>query len=66
MLNPGALIIGGELGNLDGPLIDGVRESISRHALPATADAVQVQPASLGVNAELTGALALAAQLAAR
>ncbi|HEY7008706.1 MAG TPA: ROK family transcriptional regulator [Jatrophihabitantaceae bacterium] len=65
LLNPAAVIIGGELGAVDQPLIDGVRESIQRHAQPAIADALRVQPATLGIDTELIGALQLAAQLAA-
>jgi predicted NBD/HSP70 family sugar kinase len=66
LLNPQALIIGGELGSADGPLIDGVRASINLHAQPATADAMDILPAALGTRAELTGALQLAALWAAR
>lgn len=66
LLNPQALIIGGELGSADGPLIDGVRASINLHAQPATADAMDILPAVLGTRAELTGALQLAALSAAR
>ncbi len=61
LLNPAAVIVGGELGRADGPLIDGIREAIRRHAQPATADALDVLPAALGVGAELTGALQFAA-----
>ena len=63
LLNPAAVIVGGELGRADGPLIDGIREAIRRHAQPATADALDVLPAALGVGAELTGALQFAAGL---
>lgn len=66
LLNPTAVVIGGELGSTDGPFVDGVRESIRQHAQPATADAVDVVPALLRNRAELTGALQLAAVTAAR
>ncbi len=61
LLNPAAVIVGGELGRADGPLVDGIRAAIRRHAQPATADALVVLPAALGVDAELTGALQHAA-----
>ncbi len=66
LLNPTAIVIGGELGSTDGPLVDGVRDSIRLHAQPATALAIDVLPAALGNRAELTGALQLAALHAAR
>lgn len=64
LLNPDALIIGGELGATGTPLLDGVASSIQRHTQPATAAAMEILPASLGVRAELTGALQLAATMA--
>lgn len=41
-------------------LVDGVRESISRFTQPATARAVDVRPAQLGLRSELLGAVAVA------
>ncbi|MHA3705188.1 ROK family protein [Jatrophihabitans sp. YIM 134969] len=66
LLNPTAIVIGGELGSADGPLVEGVQAAIRLHAQPATADALVVLPAALGTRAELTGALHLAAVTAAR
>ncbi len=66
LLNPGALIIGGELGAAGTSLLEGVEASVERYAQPATAAAIDILPASLGVRAELTGALHLAASLAMR
>lgn len=66
LLNPTAMVIGGELGATDGPLVDGVAAAIRLHAQPATADALRVLPAALGTRAELVGALQLAAVTAAR
>jgi predicted NBD/HSP70 family sugar kinase len=66
LLNPGALIVGGELGEAGHPFIDGVCASIDRRSQPATAAAVEVLPAALGVRAELVGALELAASSVAR
>jgi len=57
LLNPAALIIGGELGSSGRALVDGIEASVKRHAQPATAESLQVLPASLGTRAELMGAL---------
>jgi predicted NBD/HSP70 family sugar kinase len=59
VLNPELLVLGGELAVAGDPLIDGVRESLARFALPAAADAVRVTAGVLGDRAELLGALAL-------
>ena len=58
-LNPAAIVVGGELGGSAAPLLDGVREAVNAHALPAASEAVEVRAASLGERAELVGALAL-------
>ncbi|HZE50122.1 MAG TPA: ROK family protein [Jatrophihabitantaceae bacterium] len=59
-LNPAAVILGGELGVAGTPLVAGVRESIDRYAEPASARAVTVSAAELGLRAELTGAVVTA------
>jgi predicted NBD/HSP70 family sugar kinase len=64
LLNPGALIIGGGLGNSGTALIDGVRSSIGRFAQPGAASVARVMPAALGDRAEIIGALLLAGNLA--
>lgn len=64
LLNPTALIIGGELGASGPALVEGVRASVNRFAQPATAAAIEVLPAALGRRAELVGALQLAGTLA--
>jgi predicted NBD/HSP70 family sugar kinase len=56
VLNPEAVVVGGELGRAGSPLLDGVREGIGRGALPGSA-AATVLPAALG---ELGGALGAA------
>lgn len=66
LLNPTALIIGGQLGTSTPALVEGVRASVMRYAQPATAAAIEVAPAALGARAELVGALELAGQLANR
>ena len=60
LLNPDAVIVGGELSTAGEPLLVGIRESITRHALPAAAAAVQVRAAELGFRAELLGAITTA------
>lgn len=66
LLNPAALIVGGDLGAAGEAFIGGVEASIRRHAQPATAAAMEVLPAALGSRAELTGALQLAVTRAVR
>ena len=61
-LNPGLIVLGGELGTAGEPLADGVRESINRFAQPGTAAAVEVKVAALGLRSELLGAISLAGQ----
>jgi len=58
LLNPSAVIIGGELGEVGEPFVAGIREMIDRIAQPATASSVRVLSASLGRDAELMGAVA--------
>lgn len=56
-VNPGLVIVGGELSAVGQPLLDGIRSSIERQALPASADAVRVVPGVLGDRAEVLGAI---------
>jgi predicted NBD/HSP70 family sugar kinase len=58
VLNPAAIVVGGDLGGAGAPLLDGVRDAIARYAQPAIAGAVTVLPAELGERAEVLGALA--------
>jgi predicted NBD/HSP70 family sugar kinase len=64
LLNPEAIVVGGELGQGGEPLLTGVRESIDRYAQPATAEAVRVLGARLGLRSEVIGAVAMAASRA--
>jgi predicted NBD/HSP70 family sugar kinase len=59
LLNPAAVIVGGELSLAGGALLDGVREEIDRYALPGIAKAVEVRAGVLGERAEVLGALAV-------
>ncbi|WP_028050382.1 ROK family transcriptional regulator [Cellulomonas sp. URHD0024] len=65
LLNPGAIVVGGELGAVPA-FVAGVESSVRRHAQPATAAATEVIAAELGTGAELAGALRLAALAASR
>jgi predicted NBD/HSP70 family sugar kinase len=64
LLNPSVLLIGGELGASGPALIAGVDSSVRRRAQPASVDTLRILPAALGIRAEITGALCLAAQRA--
>jgi predicted NBD/HSP70 family sugar kinase len=59
LVNPEAIIVGGDLSAAGEPLLAGIREAIDRHALPGAAEAVEVKAAVLGDRAEVLGALAL-------
>jgi predicted NBD/HSP70 family sugar kinase len=58
-VNPGRIVIGGELSAVGAPLLDGIRTSIERYALPSAAAALEVVPGVLGERAEVLGAVAL-------
>src|SRR5919202_295008 len=59
VLNPELLIVGGDLADAGDLLLDGVRESLGRAALPSAAEAATVVAGSLGDRAEVLGAIAL-------
>ena len=61
-LNFEAVVVGGELSEAGEPLLDGIRDSIDRYALPGAAAAVKVVHGELGERAEVLGALALVTQ----
>jgi predicted NBD/HSP70 family sugar kinase len=60
LVNPTAVIVGGELGGASHSFVDGAAEAIGRYTQPATAKAVVVVPAALGAMSEMRGALELA------
>lgn len=60
VLNPEAIIVGGELSLAGEPLIAGIRESLGRYAQPEAAQKVRIEVAALGLRAELMGAVATA------
>jgi predicted NBD/HSP70 family sugar kinase len=59
VVNPGAVIIGGDLSAAGAPLLDGIRDSVDRYAQPEAAGAVNVCRSELGARAEVLGALTL-------
>jgi predicted NBD/HSP70 family sugar kinase len=59
-INPGIVVVGGDLSLAGDPLVFGIREAIDRYALPAAANAVTVTQGALGERAALVGALTLA------
>lgn len=62
LLNPQAIIIGGEMG-ANPPYIQGVEEAIRRYVQPVVADGIEVIAGGLGREAVVVGALARAVQL---
>ncbi|HET7724529.1 MAG TPA: ROK family protein [Propionibacteriaceae bacterium] len=65
LVNPTAVVIGGELGSSGPAFIHGVRSSVNRFAQLPHASACVVLPAELGTRAELVGGLVLAGTLVA-
>lgn len=64
VLNPGALVVGGELSAAGEPFTAGIREAIDRHTQPVIARAVSIRTGALADRAEVLGAIALAIQRA--
>ena len=58
-LDPQAIIVGGELSPAGEPLLNGIRDTIDRYALPGASRSVEVKSGVLGDRAEVLGALAL-------
>jgi hypothetical protein len=53
------VIVGGDLSAAGDEIVDGINESLERHALPSVVAALEVKAGVLGDRAELLGALAL-------
>ena len=60
LVNPGRVVVGGELGTAGELLLAPLRESLRRTAIRSAADDVRVVEAALGDRAEVLGAIALA------
>lgn len=65
ILDPAAIIIGGNLGAAGDPLLQGTREAIRRYTGNDAAADVTVRAAALGCRAELLGAVAIATDASA-
>jgi glucokinase-like ROK family protein len=59
LLNPSRVILGGDLADAGDLVLDPVRDSVARYAVPSAARQVRVVPGTLGGRAEVLGALAL-------
>jgi predicted NBD/HSP70 family sugar kinase len=59
VLSPEAVIVGGDLSVAGDGLVNGISESLERHALPSVVAALEVKAGVLGDRAEMLGALAL-------
>ncbi len=59
LMNPQRVVVGGELSRAGDLLLDEVRESVRRYAVPSAAQLLEVVPGVLGERAEVLGALAL-------
>jgi predicted NBD/HSP70 family sugar kinase len=59
VLNPELVVVGGDLAAAGDLLLDGVRDSIARAALPSAAEAARIVTGVLGERAQVLGAIAL-------
>ncbi|OEV04502.1 ROK family transcriptional regulator [Streptomyces oceani] len=59
LLNPCRAVLGGDLAEAGDLLLDPVRDSVARYAIPSAARRLSVVPGTLGSRAEVLGALAL-------
>jgi hypothetical protein len=59
VLSPAVVIVGGDLGPVGGPLLEGIHDSLERYALPSVVSALELRAGVLGDRAEVLGALAL-------
>lgn len=62
IVNPGCVVIGGDLSLAGEVLLDPIREVVRRNAIPSAAEDTEVVPGVLGDRAEMLGALALVMQ----
>ncbi len=62
LLNPACVIVGGDLSGAGEVLLDPLRETVRRNAIPSAVDDLEIVAGVLGERAELLGALALVMQ----
>jgi len=60
LLNPGTVVVGGDLARAGDLLLEPIRATVSRHAIPSAAQSVAISTGELGPRAEVLGALAMA------
>jgi glucokinase-like ROK family protein len=60
LLNPARIIVGGDLSAAEELLLDPLRGALRRYAIPSAAEDVVISTGSLGEQAEVRGAVALA------
>ncbi|WP_031508875.1 ROK family transcriptional regulator, partial [Streptomyces megasporus] len=59
LLNPSRVVLGGDLAEAGELVLDPIRDSVSRYAIPSAARQLTAVPGALGGRAEVLGALAL-------
>ncbi len=59
LLNPSRVVLGGDLAEAGDLVLDPVRDSVARYAIPSAARQLKVAPGELDSRAEVLGALAL-------
>jgi predicted NBD/HSP70 family sugar kinase len=59
LFNPERIVVGGAVGAAGDLLLDPIRETAQRRAIPSAAQDVEILPSALGERAEMLGALAL-------
>ena len=59
LLNPGLVVIGGELAAAGETLLEPIRAAIERRVIAPAASSVRIVPSALGERAEVTGAAAM-------
>ena len=62
LVNPERIVVGGSIGAAGEVLLEPLRDSVRRRAIPSAAQDVEIVSASLGERAELLGAVALVFQ----
>jgi predicted NBD/HSP70 family sugar kinase len=62
LVNPGCVIVGGDLSAAGDVLLDPLRDSVRRNAIPSAVEPLEIVPGVLGERAEVLGALALVMQ----
>ena len=59
LLNPECVVVGGELSAAGDTLLEPMRQTVERNAIPSAVETLEIVPGVLGERAELLGALAM-------